>query len=223
MPRRSTPAYPEPGTSLAPPAYPAPLPAWGTTSILAEPEGVPWARYIEALRRNTLMIIAIVAIGSLAGLFFARRVKPIYDVQATVWITPSLPQQSGPIRAQQLLPATSWVELLRSFAIIDPVVHILHLNVTYTLPGDSSLFTNFESLPNLRPGKYVLRIIPGNRYVLALKDGGNVEKGTLGDSVGRRVGFDWVPDARLLAKRREVEFSVATPRSTSVALLSKLR
>jgi capsular exopolysaccharide synthesis family protein len=158
----------------------------------------------------------------LVGLFAARRVKPEYDVQATVWITPELSQQSGPIRAQQLLPPTSWVELLRSFAIIDPVVHDLRLNVSYEQPRDSVLFKNFESLPTLRPGGYVLKIENGRRYVLSSGDGVALERGALGDSIGRKVGFGWAPDAQLLAARRELVFSISTPRSASVALLSKL-
>jgi len=196
-------------------------PGWGGPP-LNEPEGVPWARYIDALKRHIPMIALIVLAGSLGGLYAAQRVKPVYDVQSTVWITPSLSQQSGPIRAQQLLPPTSWIELLRSFAIIDPVVRNLRLNVSYKLPGDSVFFREFESLSSLHPGQYVLRIEGGKRYVLSTGDGVAIERGALGDSVGRKVGFGWAPPAPLLAKRKLLEFSVATPRSTSVALLSKL-
>jgi uncharacterized protein involved in exopolysaccharide biosynthesis len=45
----------------------------------------------------------------------------------------------------------------------------------------------------------------------------------LGDSIGRRVGFGWAPDAALLARRREVAFWITNPRNTSVGLLSALR
>ena len=91
----------------------------GSTSA-EDSEGVPWARYIDALKRHVLVIIAIVAAGSVVGMFAARRVHPVYDVQSTVWIAPGASSQTGPIRPAQLLPATSWVELLRSYAIIDP-------------------------------------------------------------------------------------------------------
>ncbi len=183
---------------------------------------MPWGRYFDALKRHALLIAAVVFAGSVVGLFFARRVKPVYDVQATVWITPGLSQQSGPIRAQQLLPPTSWVELLRSFAIIDPVVHNLRLNISYEQPRDSILFKDFESRPFLRPGAYELKMASGRRYVLSTGDGFVIERGALGDSIGRKVGFAWAPDADLLSSRRQLNFSVATPRSTSVALLSKL-
>jgi succinoglycan biosynthesis transport protein ExoP len=216
LPQRTSDQY----SSTMPYGEPAGPPGWGGAPI-NEPEGVPWGRYIHALRLHAPMIALIVILGSLGGLFAARRVKPIYDVQATVWITPGLSSQSGPIRAKELLPPTSWVELLRSFAIIDPVVHNLRLNVTYPR-WDSTIFRDFESRPSLRPGAYVLKIEGGRRYALSTRDI-VVERGALGDSIGRTVGFGWAPEAKLLEKRRELLFSVATPRSTSVALLSKLR
>jgi succinoglycan biosynthesis transport protein ExoP len=169
------------------------------------------------------MIAAVVAAGSALGLVASRRVNPIYEMQATVWIAAGVAPQSGPIRPQQLLPPTSWVELLRSFAIIDPVVRKLKLNVSYKQPGDSIFFRDFESRPSLRPGAYVLKPEPGGRYVLSTAKGVPIERGALGDSIGRSLGFGWAPEARLLPPGRLLSFQVATPRSASVGLLSKVR
>ena len=188
-----------------------------------ESEGVPWARYIDALKRHVLVIVAIVAAGSVLGMFAARRVQPVYDVQSTVWIASGASSQTGPIRPAQLLPATSWVELLRSFAIIDPVVRQLKLNVSYKLPGDSIFFTGFESLPSLRPGGYLLKIESDGRYVLSTAKGIAIERGAAGDSIGRKMGFAWAPDARLFTPGKVLSFWVSTPRSASGALLSTLR
>jgi succinoglycan biosynthesis transport protein ExoP len=196
---------------------------WPGTTNSFEPEGVPWGRYLEALKRHALLILAIVGLGSAIGLFAARRVQPVYDVQSTVWIASGSSQQTGPIRPQQLLPATSWIELLRSFSIIDPVVKNLRLNVGYKLPGDSIFFAGFESLPSLRPGAYVLKSEPGGRYVLSNAKEVPIERGVAGDSIGRKVGFAWAPDARLFTPGRVLAFSVSTPRSASIGLLSTLR
>jgi capsular exopolysaccharide synthesis family protein len=168
-------------------------------------------------------MLAIVAAGSALGLLAARRVEPVYDVQSTVWIASGVAPQSGPIRPQQLLPPTSWIELLRSYAIIDPVVRKLRLNVLYSVPADSIFFTGFESLPSVRPGAYLLKTEPSGRYVLSTAKGVDIERGTAGDSIGRKLGFGWAPDARLLTAGRSLTFWVSTPRSTSVALLSTLR
>jgi capsular exopolysaccharide synthesis family protein len=112
---------------------------------------------------------------------------------------------------------------LRSFAIIDPVVRKLKLNVSYQQSGDSIFFRDFESLPSLRPGAYVLESTPGGKYLLSTAKGLPIERGVLGDSIGRNVGFGWAPEARLLPPGRLLSFQVATPRSTSVALLSTVR
>ena len=197
--------------------------AWSGAANSSEPEGVPWGRYIEALKRHILLILAIVGMGTAIGLFAARRVQPVYDVQSTVWIASGSSQQTGPIRPQQLLPATSWIELLRSFSIVDPVVKNLHLNVGYKLPGDSIFFAGFESLPSLRPGAYILKSEPGGRYVLSDAKEVPIERGVAGDSIGRKVGFAWAPDARLFKPGRVLAFSVSAPRSTSIGLLSTLR
>ena len=186
-------------------------------------EGVPWARYIEALKRHALLIVAIVLAGSALGVIAARRVPPVYDVQSTVWIASSVSQQAGPIRPQQLLPPASWIELLRSYSIIDPVVRKLRLNVHYVQKADSIFFTGFESLPSLRPGAYVLKTQPGGRYVLSDIKGVPLERGVVGDSIGRKLGFGWAPAAGLFRPGRTLSFSVATPRSTSIGLLGNLR
>jgi len=197
-------------------------PAWDGAPPPPESEGVPWGRYIDAFRRHALLMLVIVIAGSVGGLYAARRVKPVYEVQATLWITPGLSAQSGPIRAQQLLPQTSWVDLLRSFAIIDPVVRRLRLNVSYRQPGDSIFFRDFESGPLLLPGQYLLKIEPNRRYELSTAKGIQIERGALGDSIGRALGFGWAPSADLLARRRSLVFWVTTPRNASVSLLSRL-
>lgn len=197
-------------------------PAWGGGPPSLDSEAIPWGRYADALKRHALLILAIVLAGCAAGLYVSRRVQPVYEVQATVWITPGLSAQSGPIRGQQLLPQTSWVDLLRSFAIVDPVVRRLRLNVSYRQPGDSIFFTDFESRPRIRPGPYLLKIEPNRHYVLSTDKGIPIETGALGDSIGRTLGFGWAPAADLFARRRSLVFWVTTPRNASVTLLSKL-
>ena len=189
----------------------------------SDTEGIPWPRYLEVLKRHFLMILALVVAGSALGLLAARRVEPVYDAQATVWIASGVSPQTGPIRPQQLLAATSWVELLRSYAIIDPIVHQLRLNVSPKQPRDSVFFRQFESLSTLRAGEYVLKIGGNGDYALVTAKGLAVEKGVVGDSIGRKIGVAWMPDRKLLIPGKVLAFSVSTPRNASFALLSKLR
>jgi uncharacterized protein involved in exopolysaccharide biosynthesis len=137
-------------------------PGLNASAGMVESEGIPWARYIEALKRHLLLIVAIVLAGSALGFAATRAVVPVYDAQSTVWIAAGLAPQSGPIGPQQLLPPGSWIELLRSHSIVEPVVSQLRLNVHYK-PADSLLFAGFESLPSLRPGAYVLQSVSGER------------------------------------------------------------
>jgi succinoglycan biosynthesis transport protein ExoP len=189
----------------------------------ADSEGVPWARSIDALKRHLLLMIVIVAVGAGVGLAAKRRVAPVYEVQAKLWIAAGGASQGASARPQELLVATSWDELLRSFAIVDPVVRKLKLNVHYQNPADSVFFTDFESKPSLRPGAYVVRTQPGGRYVLSTGNDTAIEKGALGDSIGRNLGFGWAPDARLFSPSRVLAFSVSTPRSTALSLIPAVR
>jgi capsular exopolysaccharide synthesis family protein len=195
--------------------------SWGEAD-----EGVPWSRYFDVLKRHALLIIALTLVGSALGFVVARRVRPVYDAQATVWINTERPggAQTGPIRAQQLLPSTSWIELLRSFAIVDPVVRRLRLNIGYKRPADSALFHDFESGPKLRSGAYVLKVdSAGRKYTLSNVGGTVLERGVVGDSIGRALSFGWAPEAQLLTPGRIVSFSVSTPRTTSAGLVTAVR
>ncbi|MFL5574186.1 MAG: GumC family protein [Gemmatimonadaceae bacterium] len=192
----------------------------------AEPDGIPWLRYVDVLKRHVPLIIGLTVGGSALGFIMARRIAPLYDVQATVWINTekTANTQTGPIRVQQQVPSTSWVELARSFALVDPIVRRLHLNVFYPQHSDSVLFRSFESLATLRPGAYTLKIDDrGRRYTLSDSRDVILERGVVGDTRGRRLGFLWAPEKRLLTPGRAARFVVATPRSTSAGLVRAMR
>ena len=196
----------------------------GSPPIAAEHDGIAWARYFDVFKRHLILIVGLGIVGAGLGLRASRRVQPVYDAQATIWINAANNQQSGPIRAQELLSQSSWEELLRSFAIVDPVVRSLKLNVFPRTPGDSVLFRSFQSEQNLRPGAYSLKVAPnGTDYTLSNPTGAVLERGTLGNAIGRTVGFTWNPDTALLKPGKVVAFGVTTPRSMSMGLLSRMR
>lgn len=172
------------------------------------------------MRRHWLLIIAIVIAGSLLGRFAASTVRPTYEAEATVWINATGAQDASPLKQPAFLSSGSWVELLRSFAIVDPVVHDLNLNLSYTQPGDSLLFRNFDWASDVKAGSYTLKIAKDARnYVLSTATGTAIERGLVGDSVGRKVGLRWVPDFGSLRGDRSVAFNVTSPRSVSTSLV----
>ena len=206
-----------------------PAAEWGGGQEAPPPPSAPkLGRYLSALYRFKWLIVLFVLIGAGGGYAATRFIEPEFEVKATILLemgtgTNSSGKDRGPIQAAELLRASGWQDLLRSFAIADPVVTELALFVEPKRASDSTLFRSFrvDQQQLLRPGDYLLAIA-GQRYTLSFKPGVEVEKGTLGDSIGRPAGFRWQPGAQAFSGRKEVEFKVQTPREASIALIRKL-
>ena len=188
-------------------------------------DGVNWARILAALRRYKWLILLIITLGSIAGAVSTRFMTPEYQVGATIFITDGggeTGDRNGPIRASSLLQAGGWVELLRSFAVVDPVVKRQKLFLIPQDESDAPLFDSLRLAPKYRPGHYRLSLDHGaKRYTLKERDL-VLESGALGDSVGRRIGMGWLPTATQLGNRENVDFELITPREASVGLNNRL-
>lgn len=186
----------------------------------------PWARYGAALRRHKWLVLLVVALGIAAGFGVTRMLEPEYEVHSTLWIsTDDRPEQqrAGPIRAVAPMRETSWPELLTSFAILEQVVREKALYLRPTKPGDSTLFAGFAVDEQFRPGKYTLKVDKsGWQYSLLDGDGTPLQKGVLGDSIGRKVGLRWKPPAAALTPGRTAEFTLVRPREAAIALKKNL-
>ncbi len=202
------------------------LQSWGPPAApaAAQPGGLNVGRYVSALKRYKWLIVGGVIVGAAAGALATKFVTPKYQVEATVVIAEP-PDPKGPIQAGQVLNEQAWRELLKSFAILDPVARQLRL---YVVPGelkDSAVFAGFEHTTDLRAGMYTLAIDPqGRRYTLTRKSNGSsavVERGAVGDSVGRTVGFLWHPALSGMADR-DIEFEVKTPRQVAGEIQGRL-
>lgn len=189
------------------------------------PKAPKLGRYLSALNRFKWLIVAFVMLGAGGGYFATRFITPQYKVDATILLeqgSGTKTAERGPIQAAELLQASGWTDLLRSYMVADPVVSELALFVSPASAKDSSLFRTFRvDQQRLRAGRYVLTVL-GPRYALSLKAGVEVEKGALSDSIGRNVGFRWQPGEQALRGRDEVEFNVQTPREASIALIQRL-
>lgn len=209
----------EPTSVSTPPGWPVMA---GTGA--EEERGIPWSRYLSALRRYKWMILLIVAAGTAAGIGATRFMAPEYQVQGTVWISDDNDTRgTGPVRGSELLNSNAWADLLRSSAIMDRVVQRLAL---YRWPAemrDSTLLDGFTPGSGFRPGTYQLTVDPsGTHYTLALKDGPVLERGAVGDSIGRRLGFLWQPPASALPAGRVIGFTVVNPRAIANGIATGL-
>ncbi|NUQ12674.1 MAG: polysaccharide biosynthesis tyrosine autokinase [Gemmatimonadaceae bacterium] len=200
---------------------------WGPPSPVAQPPatlGEQLTRFAAAIRRYKWLIVAIVAVGSSAGYALTRLVPPKYTVQGSIIIKRELGTE-GPVSAPGLISDPgSWADLARSFTVLDQVVQRLGLYVSPRLAADTAIIRDLKPSSLLRPGSYEVRV-DANRsgYQLvrtADRQGADsvVETGTLGDSIGRPVGFLWQPEATRFQPGSTVGFTVTTPRDAAVRL-----
>jgi succinoglycan biosynthesis transport protein ExoP len=190
----------------------------------------PLDRPIAAVRRYKWLIMAIFGLGVIGGLVGRRFVAGQYQTRATIWIQAATPQQAsgrtGPIRSAELLGSSAaWIELFRSYRIVDEVVRKLALYLQPKDLKDSPLFAGFTLADRFLPGEYDLKIDRvANRWTLRNAAGVEIERGAQADSVGKKIGFKWqLPSSAFDGEgEREVIFTVATPRETSIGVLSRL-
>jgi tyrosine-protein kinase Etk/Wzc len=185
-----------------------------------------WRRVLGAIVRYKWLILLVTLVGGLAGAAATRFVKPQYQAQATIWIDQADRRGAdarGPIRQGQLLEPDAWVDLLRSYIVLDRVVRDQRLFLVVPRPADSAALATFGVAERYRPGAYRLTVdSTGRSYILATEHGIELDRGVLGDSVGARFGFAWAPTVRVLGVGRTVRFSVATVRDAARRLAEDL-
>ncbi len=199
---------------------------WGNAPTLA-PQKSALERPLAAIRRYKWLVAAVMLLSVVGGVLGTRFVKPEYEARATLWIASQTPQDAGgPIRSRELLNPTAWVDLLRSFKIADAVVRKLALFVKPAKASDAPLFAKIGIADRYVPGAYTLAVNKqGTRWNLTVEaDQLLADSGSVGDSVGRVMGLQWLPDARLLkrAAGRDVKFAVMAPRDVSQDLNQRL-
>lgn len=190
--------------------------------------GISLTRCVHAIWRYKWLIMALALLTAALGYVATRFMRPAYEVQATIWISraaPTTEERSGPIRAEELLAPASWVELFRSYTIVDSVVQKQSLYLTPLQATDSTLFRGVTTAARLAPNDYVIEVSDtGHQYrIVRTRDKIVVERGELGDSVGRSIGLRWQPSATSFRAKQEVAFRLTTPRQASIALLDKLQ
>ncbi|MGD2046541.1 MAG: polysaccharide biosynthesis tyrosine autokinase [Gemmatimonadota bacterium] len=192
----------------------------------AENDAVDFRRYLFAiLRYRWLLVIALVV--GVAGAAVAWNLAEVtYTAEGSLYIEGDNRRQGSgdvdPIRPSTLLESSSWVELLRSYQVLDSVVMEQGL---YVRPPKefAEQFRGFGLAERVAFGSFELRIGPeGRDFVLATAAGAVVDEGRLGDPIGEEEGFRWTPPAGAFPPGAVVAFSVVTPRDASTDLRNRL-
>jgi succinoglycan biosynthesis transport protein ExoP len=196
-------------------------------ALEGEEQGTDWRRVVQALWQFKWVVILCSILGTAGGIAAVRALKPTYVAQATVWIdvpdNRREPDRAGPIRPGGLLSSDAWIDLLRSYVVLDQVVREQRLYLELKSIDDTARFAGFGVTDTFRPGKYILKVDDeGRSYELAVAKGPTLEHGAVGDSVGAKLGFLWAPTAALVPPGRTVEFTLATPRDAALRLGERL-
>jgi polysaccharide biosynthesis transport protein len=186
--------------------------------------GAKLRRYWAAIKRFRWLVIVLAALGTIAGVVATRFIEPVYEARGALWISDvGLTNNGGAYRPPELLPNGSWMQLIRSFAVVDRVVAKQRLWVKGKTWRDSVALEGIDFTPRTIAGDYTLwSDSTKGTYSLAEAQKGIFEHGRLGDSVGKSVGFRWAPTVASLQGNQRVQFTVVQPRSVGVGLISRL-
>lgn len=188
--------------------------------------GAKLRRYWAAIKRFRWLIIGFATAGTIAGIVATRFIDPVFEARGALWIADLGTGNGGgggAYRPPELLPTGSWAQLIRSFAVVDEVVAKQHLFVKGKTWQDSVALAGLMPTRKTVAGDYTLWVTPATgRWSLAEGKRGTLERGSIGDSVGRSVGFAWVPTLASLQNREAVRFTVVQPRTVGVDLLKRL-
>jgi polysaccharide biosynthesis transport protein len=181
-------------------------------------------RVLSALLRYKWLIASLVMLGTVGSIVGMRFVQFKYAAESTFWfdVQTRNDQMRGPIVAGGLLEEDAWVELLRSFAVLDYVVTEKRLYVEHR-DEDHTLFSSFRIDSMFRPGEYAFVVAADGRSAdLQSGQGLSIERVEAGAPAGAPLGFIWQPDSSQYTPKRKVQFRVLTPREASKELNDKL-
>jgi capsular exopolysaccharide synthesis family protein len=188
--------------------------------------GPDWRRIVAAVVRYKWLVLGVVVLGTAAGFGVSRLFKPGYLARATIWVDVVDPRSRGSgsfTLGGQLPISTGWTDLLASDAVMDWVVREHRLYLGWDAEEDSAAFAEFDLRDRFRIGSYTLQVdAAGQNYSLIGEDGQSVETGAVGDSVGRSLGWVWVPSRAALPAGHVIGFIVTPPHETALSLTSAL-
>ena len=201
------------GASNAPVPYDA---GWDTPP--AEPTGVDngarFRRYWAAIKRFWWLVAGLMAIGTVGGIVATRYVDPVYYAQGSMLIADLTSPGSatgGAFRNPNLLPNGAWIDLFKTYTVIEEVVARQKLWYKAKTWEDSVALDSIRPTFRVGVGDYTYHLDTLGNYTLrdalVKEKDGLIERGRFGDTVGRAAGFIWLPSEAGLKGRRTVRFT----------------
>lgn len=229
LPAPLPPEYGYPAEAAAPAySWPAPPP------LPEEGGGLNLERYFSALKRYKWLIAILFAVGIGIGFVVTRFIKPQYQAVASVWLGVGgrgSQGAAGPVEGTDpLQDAANWMRLLTSRNVLNAIVERRQLFLKLDDQADSMAFKGLSIGDGFRRGQFRLRVgADGATYTLLEQTDPEdststvvIEAGTVGDSIGRRIGLLWQPGSSLLEPGRTYGFLVIPPNSAATALRGRL-
>lgn len=223
MPEYMTGDSPSASNTLAPvyaPQLPR-APVLDSIGITPE-EPLDWRRQAAAVWRFKWWILGVTVLGTFGGFGGAHFLPPRYQAQAAIWIQSTEPRNGGggrgPIGSNQLFESYAWVNLLRSYVVLDEVARDLRFYLR-PAPGFGAAFASFTVGQDYHPGVY--RIVvdkTGSTFSLKGAAGEELQRGNVGDSIGQALGFQWAPTAEALPAGSDVPFTIRPLRDAAKGL-----
>jgi capsular exopolysaccharide synthesis family protein len=231
-----------PPRSIGPSAQPdAPAPSPAATSSLAAataaaapdqfqepPEqhaAADWSRARHAIVRFRWLVVAVVAAALGAGYGISRVVDPAFVAETIIWIDQDARRgadATGGMRPNQSFDAAAWVDLVRSYQVLDTVVRTGRLNIEVDPDADPVLAGTLTAASNVRPGDYRLLVDAGAGRWTLFEAGAVVDNGALGEPIGRALGFQWTIAPATATRDAVVRFSAYAPRDAARRLAESL-
>ena len=179
--------------------------------------GFDVGRLFAAVLRFKWLVVFGTILGVAGGAIGWTRTDLEYVARASLWIQ-GAEGRTGPISGGNLLTASSWIDLLRSYTVLNAVVidHGLYLTVSDTI--SSSAFSSFGLEEQFVPGDYEVLYSPAAQSLTLFHDGLVVESKAPGERLGAVVGFSWTPPAEGLAPDTPILFSLALPRVVAAGI-----
>lgn len=175
-------------------------------------------RLIAAVWRQRFLVAGFTLAGFAGGFALSRVVKPTYEAQATIQV-PAAPRGFGvqnPLRSTPLFDAAGWVELVKSYQVLDAVVRERRLFLVPMGIADAPYIEGIQLAEDFAPGLYSVTSVESGRLRLMSGAGEVLEEAAVGDSLGLSRGLRWVPSP--LLPGRSVQFQVLGLRDAAVRL-----